>query len=171
MKEQEVNKDYKVKKYILYAEKNDGTYGPVEGGSYMMENELDDFWFKKSHMEKMLRERLLTGEISPLNYYMVLQEMTVAELADRAGVCKRKVKCQMKPERFKKARVSDLQKYAKAFNIPLANFFQVIETSTGLNPNYHFYFEEESKKDAQLIAQHGQQNPLIVVTKIEERKK
>lgn len=171
MKEQEVNKDYKVKKYILYAEKADGTYGPVEGSSYMMENELDDFWFKKSHIEKLLRERLLKGEISPLYYYMVLQEMTVAELADRAGVCKQKVKCQLKPERFQKARVGDLLKYAKAFNIPLANFFQIIETSTGLNPNYHFYFEEESKKDAQMVAQHKQDNPLMVVTKIEERKK
>lgn len=171
MKEKDVIKDYKEKKYIFYAEKNDGTYGTVEGGSYMMENEIDDFWFKKSHMEKMLRERLLKAEISPLYYYMVLQEMTVAELADRSGMRKGKVKCHLKPEHFKKTRVSDLQKYAKAFNVQLANFFQIVETSTGLNPNYHFYFEEEAKKDAHLIVQHPAQNPIMVVTKIEERTK
>ena len=107
MKEKDVIHDYKVQKYILYAEKNDGSYGTVEGGSYMIENELDDFWFKKSHLEKTLRERLLKGEISPINYYMVLEEMTVAELADRAGICKVKVKCHLKPGSFKKA-VSNL---------------------------------------------------------------
>ncbi len=171
MKEKDVIKDYKVQKYILYAEKNDGSYGTIEGGSYMIENELDDFWFKKSHLEKTLREQLLKGDISPVYYYMVLEEMTVAELADRAGICKGKVKCHLKPAKFKKARVGDLQKYAKAFNVPLANFFQIIETSTGLNPNFHFYFEEESKKDVHRIVQHPAQNPLMVVTKIEEKAK
>ncbi len=171
MKEKDVIHDYKVQKYILYAEKNDGSYGPVEGGSYMIENELGDFWHKKNHLEKMLREQLLKGEISPLYYYMVLGEMTVSELAGRSGLGKRKVKCHIRPEGFKKTRIGDIQKYAKAFNIPVANFFQVIETSTGLNPNYHFYFEEESVKDKFQVAQHPSQNPLVVETKIEERTK
>lgn len=171
MKEKDIITNYKVQKYILYAEKNDGSYGTVEGGSYMIENELDDFWFKKSHLEKTLRERLLKGEISPINYYMVLEEMTIAELADRAGICKGKVKCHLKPGSFKKTSVGDLQKYAKAFNVPMANFFQIIVTSTGQNPNFHFYFEEESKKDKVQIAQHAAQNPMMVLTKTQERTK
>ena len=43
MKEDEVIKDFKKQKFILFAEKNDGSYGEVEGGSYLIENELDDF--------------------------------------------------------------------------------------------------------------------------------
>lgn len=171
MKEKDIITNYKVKKLILYAEKNDGSYGTVEGGSYMIENELDDFWFKKSHLEKTLRERLLKGEISPIYYFMVLHEMTIGELAGRAGICKAKVKCNLKPGSFKKARVGDLQKYAKVFNVPLADFFQVIVTSTGQNPNFHLYFEEETKKDAFQIVQHPAQNPMMVVTKTEERTK
>ncbi|MCK9611793.1 MAG: hypothetical protein PHR81_12650 [Bacteroidales bacterium] len=171
MKEKDVIHDYKVQKYILYAEKNDGSYGTVEGGSYIIENDLDDFWHKKNHLEKTLRERLYKGEITPVYYYMVLGEMTVAELAGRAKICKVKVRCHLKPSGFKKARVGDLGKYAKAFNIPLANFFQVIETSTGLNPNYHFYHEEENIKDAFRVAQHKVQNPWVVITKTEEKNK
>ncbi|HOY32810.1 MAG TPA: hypothetical protein PKW80_13110 [Bacteroidales bacterium] len=169
MKEKDVIHDYKVKKYIFYAEKEDGSYGPVEGGSYMIENELDDFWFKKSHLEKTLRAQLLKGEISPVQYYMVLEEMTVAELADRSGVCKVRVKKHLKPEGFRKTHVSDLEKYAKAFDVPVANFFQIIETSSGLNPNYHFYFEDEARKDKVRVIQQKTENPLMVVTKTEER--
>jgi len=171
MKEKDVIHDYKEKKYIFYAEKDDGTYGTVEGGSYMMENEIDDFWFKKSHLEKTLRGQLLKGDISPINYYMILEEMTVAELASRSGICKCRVKRHIKPEGFKKASIGELQKYAKAFNVQMANFFQIVETSTGLNPNYHFYFEEEPKKDKYMVVQHKAQNPLMVITKIEERTK
>jgi hypothetical protein len=170
MKEKDVISDYKVQKYILYAEKNDGSYGTVEGGSYIIENDLEDFWHKKSHLEKTLRERLLKNEITVIYYFMVLEEMTVAELASRAGICKRKVKCHLKPGKFNKIKIGDLQKYAKAFNIPVANFFQIILTSTGQNSKYHFYHEEETQKDAFQITQLQTQNPSIIITKSEERK-
>jgi hypothetical protein len=67
--------------------------------------------------------------------------------------------------------VDDLKKYAKAFNVPVANFFQVIETSTGMNPNYHFYFEEDSKKDKYQVFHYQTPNPVVVITKTEERGK
>jgi len=99
MKEKDVISDYKIQKYILYAEKNDGSYGTVEGGSYMIENDLDDFWHKKSHLEKTLRERLLKNEITAIYYFMVLEEMTIAELASRAGIRKGKVKLPSEPRK------------------------------------------------------------------------
>ncbi len=169
MKEKDVISDYKVQKYILYAEKNDGSYGTVEGGSYIIENDLDDFWHKKSHLEKTLRERLLKNEITPVYYFMVLEEMTVAELASRAGIGKGKVKCHLKPGRFHKITLNDLQKYAKVFNIPVANFFQILLTSTDQNPKYHFYHEAETKKDTFQMTQTQTQNPALIITKVEER--
>jgi transcriptional regulator with XRE-family HTH domain len=170
MKEKDVISDYKIQKYILYAEKNDGSYGTVEGGSYMIENDLDDFWHKKSHLEKTLRERLLKNEITAIYYFMVLEEMTIAELALRAGIRKGKVKCHLNPEKFKKIKVDELQKYARAFNIPIANFFQIILTSTDQNPKYHFYHEEENQKDSSQISQQETQNPNIIITKVEGKK-
>jgi hypothetical protein len=170
MKEKDIISDYKVQKYILYAEKDDGSYGTVEGGSYIIENDLEDFWHKKSHLEKTLREQLLKNEITAVYYFMVLEEMTVAELSSRSGICKGKVKCHLKPEKFGKVKLSDLQKYAKAFNVPVANFFQIILTSTGHNPKYHFYHEEEAKKDAFQITQEQTQNPSLIITQVEERK-
>jgi hypothetical protein len=170
MKEKDVISDYKVQKYILYAEKNDGSYGTVEGGSYIIENDLDDFWHKKSHLEKTLRERLLKNEITVVYYFMVLEEMTIAELASRAGIRKGKVKSHLNPGKFNKIKVDDLKKYARAFNVPVANFFQIILTSTDQNPKYHFYHEEETKKDSFQITQQDTQNPNLIITKVEERK-
>ena len=170
MKEKDIISDYKVQKYILYAEKNDGSYGTVEGGSYIIENDLDDFWHKKRHLEKTLRERLLNNEITCIYYYMVLEEMTISELASRAGICKRRVKCHLKPEKAGKIRVSDLQKYSRVFNVPVANFFQIILTSTDQNPKYHFYHEEDNQKDTHQVTQMETKNPLIIITKAEERK-
>ena len=169
MKEKDLISDYKVQKYILYAEKNDGSYGTVEGGSYIIENDLDDFWHKKNHLEKSLRERLLKNEITPIYYFMVLEEMTVSELASRAGIAKCRVKQHLKPGKFAKARVGDLQKYAGAFNVPVANFFQMVLTSNDQNSKYHFYHQEEAAKDRYSIAQTATANAVVILTKVEEK--
>jgi len=170
MKEKDIITDYKVQKYILYAEKDDGSYGTVEGGSYIIENDLDDFWHKKHHLEKTLRDRLIKNEITSIYYYMVLEEMTVSELASRAGISKRRVKAHLNPEKKCKLNVSDLQKYGRVFNVPVANFFQIILTSTDQNLKYHFYHEEDDKKDIYQVTQEETKNPLLMITKAEERK-
>ena len=51
------------------------------------------------------------------------------ELASRAGLSKFRVKKHINLKGFQNARVSDLVKYANAFNIPVANFFQVVKKS------------------------------------------
>ena len=170
MKEKDIISDYKVQKYILYAEKDDGSYGTVEGGSYLIENDLEDFWHKKRHLEKTLRERLINNEITIIHYYMVLEEMTVSELASRAGICKRRVKSHLKPGKTGKLNISDLEKYSKVFNVPVANLFQVILTSTDQNPKYHFYHEDDDQKDPYQITQTETKNPGLIITKVEERK-
>jgi transcriptional regulator with XRE-family HTH domain len=170
MKEKEVIKDYKVQKYVLYAEKEDGSYGTVEGGSYLIENDLDDFWHKKQHLEKTLREKLINNEISIIHYYMVLGDMTPAELASRAGICKRKVNKHLRAETFAKASVSDIQKYSRVFNVPVSAFFQIILTGSDLNPLYHFYHEENQKQDQYIITQTPTNNKNLMITKAEERK-
>lgn len=170
MKENEVIKDYKVQKYILYAEKEDGTYGTVEGGSYLIENDLEDFWQKKKHLEQTLREKLLKNEISVIRYLMTLEEMTGNELALRAGLSYRKVKKHLTSEGFQKIKVYELKKYSKVFNLPIAGFFQIILTNSGQNFNYHFYYENKLNTEKFIIKQTETANPCMVLTKTEEVK-
>ena len=143
MKEKDLIRDYKVQKYIFYAEKEDGTYGSAEGGSYLMENLIDDFWHKKRHIERSLRARLLAGEISPLMYLMVLEDISAGELAARAGVGLRKVKKHLTVKGFASMRLTEALKYAAALNQPVANLFQINLSEGDQNFFYHFY--EKSK--------------------------
>lgn len=168
MKEDEVIKDFKKQKFILFAEKNDGSYGEVEGGSYLIENELEDFWFKKRHLEKTMREKLLNGDISPVYYYMMLEDLTVSELASRAGISKSKVKKHIINDNFKKVTVGELKKYAEVFGVELSNFFQIILSSQDQNIKYHLYNEEENKKERILVNQVKTKNPYVVLTKAED---
>ena len=168
MKEDEVIKDFKKQKFILFAEKNDGSYGEVEGGSYLIENELDDFWFKKRHLEKTMREKLVNAEFSPVYYYMMLEDLTVSELASRAGIRQCKVKKHIKSDYFKKVTVEELKKYAQVFDVELSNFFQIILSSQDQNIKYHLYNEDENKKERILVKQYKTKNPYVVITKAED---
>lgn len=170
MKEEEIIKDFKKQKFILFAEKNDGTYGEVEGGSYLIENELEDFWFKKRHLEKTLREKLINNEFSSVYYYMMLEDLTVSELSSRAGISKRRVKKHINNDGFKRATVAELKKYADVFGVEIANFFQIVLSSHDQNIKYHLYNEEENKKERLLVNQQKTGNPYIVLTKAEENK-
>ena len=49
-------------------------------------------------------------------YYMMLEDLTVAELASRAGISKGKVKKHISNEYFNKVTVAELKKYAQVFD-------------------------------------------------------
>ncbi|MEI6766847.1 MAG: hypothetical protein WCM76_14555 [Bacteroidota bacterium] len=168
MKENEVIKDIKKQKMVLYAEKEDGTYGSVESGSYLIENLLDDFWYKKRHLEQTLRQKLMKGEISPIHYFMVLEDLTPSELASRAGLGTGKVKKHLQMKHFENIKVSELKRYASVFNIPVANLFQVVISSQDSNIKYHFYNEDENSKEQFTTQQHPTDNPYIIITKASE---
>jgi hypothetical protein len=122
-------KDVKVASFhqlILYIEKEDQTYGPVQTGSYMAENYLDDFFEKKEKLKTARLGELKAGKISPLAYYKDLVEIGEGDLACRVGVSRRKLRFQMTPEGFSRTSVATLERYATVFGIPVAQLFQVI---------------------------------------------
>lgn len=168
MKEKDLIHDYKVQKYIFYTEKEDGSYGSAEGGSYLMENLIDDFWYKKRHMERSLRTRLLEGQISPLYYLMVLEDISAMELAARAGIRLGKVKKHLTPQGFGKMSIADAQKYTAALSQPLANLFQIGLTADDQNLFYHFYKPEEGKEEKIILRQEKTSSPYVVITKAQE---
>jgi hypothetical protein len=169
MKEQEIKVDFKAHQLILYAEKEDDSIGPVLSGSYMTMNHLADFYQIWGGLEKELFGKLVKREISPIARFKELEELTTSELASRTGIAKRKVRRHLIHRHFMKANVEELQRYADVFNIPVANFFQIISTRQDAKWNMG-YNVEAVKKMALTISQEITENPLLVITNPEKNK-
>ena len=128
MKEKDLYVDYKPQQQIYYVEKEDASYGPLLSGSYLAKNYLFDYYEKMEKWEKSLREQLNNGEISLVYYYMILQSYGEGDLASRVGVSKRKLKRHFQTKYFSKLRLSQLKKYAEAFDVPVAAMFHLVIT-------------------------------------------
>jgi len=158
MKEKELYVDFKAQQSIYYVEKDDASYGPIVSGSYLSKNYLSDFFEKRKKQELSLREQLKKGKISPVYYYLVMQEYGEKDLASRAGVSVRKLKQHCKMENFVKMPLKVLKKYADAFDIPVVNFF-------------HLLIAKQESAGKFTIQHMETDNPYFVVTKIDEAKK
>lgn len=169
MKEKEIKVDFEAHQLILYAEKEDESIGPIVSGSYMAKNHLADFYQIWGSLEKELFARLVNREISPIVRFKELEELTTSELAARTGLTNRKVKRHLTYRHFLKASVEELQKYADVFNIPVANFFQIVSTKQDGAWNMG-YNEEAAQKMALTISQEFTENPLLVITNPEKNK-
>ena len=166
MKEKDVLVELKEHQLIIYAEKNDDTYGPVQTGSFATKNYYGEFLKIQQNLEKSLAEKLEKREISPIFFYMTLEELTISELASRVGLPKYKVKKHLDPAFFDRIKVSELKRYARVFNIPVANFFQIIFTKQDIK--WRMGYDENKEKSATVfLSQTETNNPLIVTTKAE----
>lgn len=166
MKENEALIDYEPHQLVLYVEKADGTFGPLQTGSFISKNYIEDFWDKMEKLRISLLQQVQNNEISPIEYYRIIHDFNVFELSSRSGVSLLKVKRHLKVKGFYKAKVSDLLKYAEVFDIPVSNLFQVItingrdnETKDGLNNEKRISLRQTKTK-----------NPYLVITKFELNK-
>ena len=128
MKEKDSIVDCPQQQVILYVEKDDGNYGPVQTGSYMTGNFLDDYELKRKHLEESLLKKIKDKEVSPVYYYMVLEDLSLSELSARARIRKGKVKKHLEYEGFQKIDKESLEKYADVFN---ASADQIMSLLTG----------------------------------------
>ena len=156
MKEKDLYVDYKPQQHVYNVEKEDQQYGPIISGSYLAKNYLDDYYLKQKNLELSLRTKVIEGEISPIEYYMTLQELSNADLAARVNIRRARLKKYLKPEFFNRIRLPLLKKFAEVFDIPIANFFQVLIT-------------REDERSILDINQLNTKNPTFVVTKIESK--
>ncbi len=168
MKEKEGYVDYPEQQMILYVEKDDGKYGPMQTGSFISANYLDDYKLKRRNLEIGLREQLTANSISPLKYFMVLEDLTLSELSARAGIRKSRVRKQLTPQKFGSVTTNELQRYAAVFNIGVANLLQVV--LVGINGNYESNLILENSAGHISVIHEPTANPFVVLTKIEERK-
>jgi len=123
MKEKDLYVEFDPHKMVYYAEKEDNSYGPIISGSQLSANYLDDHWMKRKNLEEKLRKQVIANEISPIFYYMTYLEMGPKDLASRANMSMRKLSKALKPEGFKKLKVSQLKRFADIFNIPVSSLF------------------------------------------------
>ena len=130
MKEKDSIVDCPEQQVILYVEKDDGNYEPVQTGSYLTKNFLDDYKLKRQHLEDSLHQKVQSGEVSPIYYYMILEDLTISELSARTGFKARKVKKHLEAEYFKSLSQDILQIYCDVFNITIQDMLKLIIPAT-----------------------------------------
>jgi len=117
MKEKDIYIEYKDQEIILYAEKEDESYDAIKSGSYASKYYLGNFFDMKEKLDRSLREDLRNSKISPVYYFMVMQDMGPRDLARRIGISMRKLRKHFRPEVFNSLDDATLQKYAVVFGI------------------------------------------------------
>ena len=127
MKEKEGFIDCPEQQVILYVEKENGEFGPMQTGSYLTRNYLSDYEDKRTHLEDSLKDGIRRRETSAINYYMVLEELTLSELAARVGLRKRKVKKHLEYQEFQMIKERILAKYADVFNVEVKQLHELME--------------------------------------------
>jgi hypothetical protein len=135
MKEQEGIIDCPQQQVILYVEKENGKYEPMQTGSYITKNFLDDYELKRRNLEESLKRQVLSGEVSPIYYYMVLEDLTLSELSARAGIRQGKVKKHLKGFHFNAIPQETLQLYADVFNVTVPDILKLLTADTDGSTN------------------------------------
>ena len=126
MKEKDGYVDCPEQQVILYVEKEDGKYGPIQTGSYITSKYLDDYELKRKNLEDSLRKKIQNREASPVYFYMVLEDLTISELASRIRIRKAKVKKHLRHEYFNRIGNEMLKQYADVFNVSLNDLIQLM---------------------------------------------
>ncbi len=119
MKEKEGFVDCPEQQMILYVEKEDGHYGPMQTGSYITKNYIDDYFTKRNNLVISLREQINRREISPVKFFMIFEDLTINELSARTHIPLRKIKKHMLPGHFEQLPEDILNRYAAVFNVTI----------------------------------------------------
>lgn len=133
MKKKEVPQD---KSNLESANFRELCYAVDENGEYITENSSG--WEPKTvalnnAIEEInerisdAKKRVLSGETSPIEYYMELHKMDVGILASYIGCWQWKVKRHFKPSIFKKLKDKTLNKYAEVFEISVEELQNISE--------------------------------------------
>ena len=126
MKKEEIPQDdgalNKLTKEVVYAVDNTGKYvTELSTGWKIKTTALDLAWKDIEERVESARQKVISGEASPLLYFMELRLMDIAIVSDYTGLWKWTIKRHLKPSVFEKLSGKILEKYANAFNITVAD--------------------------------------------------
>lgn len=125
MKEKEGFVDCPEQQMIVYVEKEDGRFGPIQTGSFITKNYLDDYFSKRNNLINSLKEQVNLREISPVKFFMILEDLTLIELSSRTRIPVRKIRKHLLPFHFEKLSKEILERYSTVFNVTVEQLLQV----------------------------------------------
>jgi hypothetical protein len=122
MKKQEVPQDHGLTEGlpidICYALDENGNYVKVVSSGWQPKTDaMLQAWEVINDKIEEVRQQVLSGELSPIAYFMEKSLMDVKLLADYTGFSKRKVRKHLQPGHFIKLEDTKLARYAEVFEI------------------------------------------------------
>ncbi len=113
-------------KELCYAVDNEGNYVTANSTGWdpktiALDNAINEI---NERVEKA-KQRVITNQTSPIEYYMELHKMDLSILSSYVGIWKWRVKRHFKPSVFKKLNTKTLEKYARVFNISIEELHQI----------------------------------------------
>ena len=126
MKKDEIPHDLgalgKVTKEVCYAVDDSGKYTTeLSEGWEIKAKALDVAWHDVEERINRAKQKVISGEASPLLYLMELKLMDIPIVSAYTGFWKWQVKNHLKPSAFKKLSDKKLQKYAEVFETTVDN--------------------------------------------------
>jgi len=116
---------------VCYALDENGNYTVVPSTGWQPKTDaMLQAWDVIHEKVEQVRQRVLSGELSPIAYYMEKNIMDLRLLADYAGLPKRKVRKHLKPDHFNKSDDQILMRYAETFGVSvemLRNFRETLK--------------------------------------------
>lgn len=134
---------------VMYVERGDHTFGPVQTGSYFTEEFLDDLLDKRERHAAACLARLRAGAVSPVGYYRELLDMTEADLACRVGIGRWRLRRHQTPAGFAAVKTGLLARYAEVFAVPVARLFELLVPESG-----EIVLREETTPDRLVLITH-----------------
>jgi hypothetical protein len=111
---------------VCYAVDENGNYTQVLSVGWNPKNEaIRMAWENINAKAEKIRQKVITGKLSPIAFHMERTMMTKKILAHYTGFTKFKIRKHLKPEIFAKLKLPDLQVYAEAFNITIDDLMMV----------------------------------------------
>lgn len=118
-------------KEIAYATDRDGNYTLVHSDGWEVKNIVNDqAWELIFNKIKLVHDKVLNDEVSPLAFHMAFNQMDISLLAKYVNRGVWRVKRHMKPKVFAKLKPELLKQYADVFEIEVAQLIKVPKTLT-----------------------------------------
>jgi hypothetical protein len=105
---------------VCYALDENGNYVAVLSTGWDPKTDaMMQAWEVIDEKVEEIRQQVLSGEFSPIAYYMEKNLMDLKLLSDYTGLPKRKIRKHLKPDRFKDLDDKTLALYAEVFGISI----------------------------------------------------
>lgn len=108
---------------VYFVPDNDGKLVP-QIKKTELDDQIDGYYVQRTEKMKRLYSGLVAGDFSPIRFFVEYNNMTVKDIAARMKISSSKVKKHMTLDGFPQVKIEALQKYAKIFDIGVADFFQ-----------------------------------------------